>query len=574
MATKAPGLGEYLISKGLIDQAQLDNALREQERTRERLGEILVNRGLISGNDLMGALGHQLGVRLFDPTQDEVQTTALNLIPLDFARRHDLLPVNVDGKTFTVAMADPLDVVATDQLQRTALREELDLQILLATDEVLEKARDTHYGWIEGDKHVSQLIEKVVDEVSDDSAFGNLDEIDEDAGSQDAGIIKLVDQIIQNALKDRATDIHIEPQERGLVIRYRVDGLLSDALTPPRAVYSGMVSRIKILSNMDIAERRATQDGRMTYKRQNREVDIRVSAVPTIHGEKLVMRLLDKTGFNFSLTALGMSDVDIGDFKRCIRKPYGMILLSGPTGSGKTTTLYSSLMELRGEELNITTIEDPVEYQIARMNQVQVNNRKGVTFANALRSFLRQDPDVIMVGEIRDSETAEIAIRAALTGHMVFSTIHANDAPSTATRLVSMGAEPFMAASAMTLVAAQRLVRRNCPHCLEEYEPEKEVLMALGLTADRADGNPQVFRRGAGCIACKGRGYQGRIAVIEKLILTPGLRQLVADGQPAGVIRELAIKEGMRTLQTVGMEKAREGQTSVEEVLRVCVSDE
>ena len=312
----------------------------------------------------------------------------------------------------------------------------------------------------------------------------------------------------------------------------------------------------------------------MTYKESGREVDIRVSAIPAIHGEKLVMRLLDKTGFNFSLQALGLSEADIRDFQRCIRKPYGMILLSGPTGSGKTTTLYSSLMELRGEELNITTIEDPVEYQIERMNQVQVNNRKNVTFANALRSFLRQDPDVIMVGEIRDSETAEIAIRAALTGHMVFSTIHANDAPSTATRLVSMGTESFMAASAMTLVAAQRLVRRNCSHCLEEYEPKKEVLMALGLDADRDEGAAPVYRRGAGCVACKGRGYQGRLAVIELLILSHDLRQLIANGRPAGEIRELAIKEGMRTLQTVGMEKVEAGLTSVEEVLRVCVSDD
>ncbi|MBU0741229.1 GspE/PulE family protein [bacterium] len=574
MVTKAPGLGEYLISKGLIDQVQLEDALQEQTKTRERLGGILLRRDLITDLDLLGALGNQLGVRLFDPNRDEVQTPALNLVPLDYARLHDLLPISIDQALFTVAMADPLDVVATDQLQRIALREQMELQILLAASEVLDKARETHYGWIEGDRHVSQLIDEVVDEVSDDHAFDILDDIDGEAGSQDAGIIKLVDQVINNALKERATDIHIEPQAKGLVIRYRVDGLLYDALTPPRAVFSGMVSRIKILSNMDIAERRATQDGRMTHRNSGREVDIRVSAIPTIHGEKIVMRLLDKTGFNFSLKALGLAEDDINDFLRCIRKPYGMILLSGPTGSGKTTTLYSSLMELRGEELNITTIEDPVEYQIDRMNQVQVNNRKNVTFANALRSFLRQDPDVIMVGEIRDTETAEIAIRAALTGHMVFSTIHANDAPSTAARLVSMGAEPFMAASAMTLVAAQRLVRRNCPHCLEEYEPTKEVLMALGLDADRSGGAPPVYRRGAGCVACKGRGYQGRLAVIEKLIMSQGLRQLIANAQPAGVIRELAIEEGMKTLQTVGLDKARAGQTSIEEVLRVCVSED
>ncbi len=574
MVTKAPGLGEYLISQGLIVEGQLEDALQEQTQTRERLGEILMRKGLISDHDLLGALGHQLGVRLFDPNQDEVQTSALHLVPLDFAKRHDLLPITLGDEHFTVAMADPLDVVATDQLQRIALREQKELLILLAAHEVLDKARETHYGWIEGDKHVSALIEEVVDEVSDGDAFDGLEDIDEEAGSQDAGVIRLVDQVISNALKERATDIHIEPQTKGLVIRYRVDGLLYDALTPPRAVYSGMISRIKILSNMDIAERRAAQDGRMTYRDASREVDIRVSSVPAIHGEKIVMRLLDKSGFSFSLRDLGLTEEDVQDFQRCIHKPYGMILLSGPTGSGKTTTLYSSLMELKGEELNITTIEDPVEYQIDRINQIQVNVRKDVTFANALRAFLRQDPDVIMVGEIRDSETAEIAIRAALTGHMVFSTIHANDAPSTATRLVSMGTEAFMAASAMTMVAAQRLVRRNCSHCLEEYQPEKEVLMALGLTADRDDGEPPVYRRGAGCVACKGRGYSGRLAVIEKLILSTGLRQLVAEGRPAGEIRKLAVQEGMRTLQTVGMEKVAAGQTTVEEVLRVCVSDD
>jgi type IV pilus assembly protein PilB len=574
MGTKAPGLGEYLISQGLITQPQLDAALLEQKRTRERLGEILLHQGLITDQDLLGALGNQLNVRLFDPNQEEVQTEALALIPLEFANRHDLLPISFDDTYFTVAMADPLDVVATDQLQRTALREQRDLQILLADSHVLAKARETHYGWIEGDKQVSQLIDKVVDEVSDGSIFDNLDDIDEEAGGQDAGVINLVDQIISNALKERATDIHIEPQENGLVIRYRVDGLLYDALTPPRAVFSGMVSRIKILSNMDIAERRTAQDGRMSYNKEGLEVDIRVSGIPTIHGEKLVMRLLNKSGFNFSLLELGLPEEDIRDFQQCIRKPYGMILLSGPTGSGKTTTLYSSLMELRGEELNITTIEDPVEYQIERMNQVQVNTRKNVTFANALRAFLRQDPDVIMVGEIRDAETADIAIRAALTGHMVFSTIHANDAPSTAARLVSMGAEAFMAASAMTLVAAQRLVRRNCPHCLEEYEPDKEVLMSLGLDADTNEEAPFAYRHGAGCVACKGRGYQGRLAVIEKLIMSAGLRRLVADGRTVEEIREFAVSEGMRTLQTVGLEKAAAGLTSVEEVLRVCVSDE
>jgi type IV pilus assembly protein PilB len=347
---------------------------------------------------------------------------------------------------------------------------------------------------------------------------------------------------------------------------------LTDAVSPPRAVFTGVVSRIKILADMDIAERRMAQDGRFTHRVDGREVDVRVSAIPTIHGEKLVLRLLDKTNFDFSLRELGFSEEDYRDFREAIHNPYGMILLSGPTGSGKTTTLYASLLELRDETLNITTIEDPVEYQIGRINQVQVNARKQMTFAQSLRSFLRQDPDVIMVGEIRDRETAEIAVRAALTGHMVFSTIHANDAPATATRLLSMGVEPFMAASALTMVAAQRLVRRTCQHCTEEYRPTDEVLLAL--ESDLRDLGPVRFQRGTGCEVCRGRGYHGRIAIVEKMVLSRGLRQLIAAQEPATAIRELALSEGMTTLRRGGLEKAAAGLTTVEEVLRVCLADD
>jgi type II secretory ATPase GspE/PulE/Tfp pilus assembly ATPase PilB-like protein len=326
---------------------------------------------------------------------------------------------------------------------------------------------------------------------------------------------------------------------------------------------------------MDIAERRAPQDGRFTHRKNGKEVDIRVSSIPTINGEKLVLRLLDKTGFNFSLRDLGFSEADFQILVKAIHQPYGMVLLSGPTGSGKSTTLYAALLERKDLTLNVTTVEDPVEYQIARINQVQVNERKKVTFATALRSFLRQDPDVIMVGEMRDQDTADIAVRAALTGHLVFSTIHANDAPSTAIRLVSMGVEPFMAASALTLVAAQRLVRRNCRHCLTEYTPKDDVLLAMGVSAgDAGESGKYKFMRGAGCAACKGRGFQGRVALIELMVLTPGLRQLMAENRPAGEIRRLAISEGMKTLRQSGWEKSLDGMTTVEEVLRVCLSDE
>jgi type II secretory ATPase GspE/PulE/Tfp pilus assembly ATPase PilB-like protein len=572
----ASALGEIVLRRGLITRSQLDDALSEQSGSRERIGEILRRRSLISESDVLDALGEQLGLRRFDPAHDAIEAPALELIPLEFARRHEILPVRADEKTLTVAMLDPRNVEALDRLRRIAGRGGRSLEILLASSDVIESARENSYGTVQGTRHVTELIEQVVDQL------GEVADVDEepDEGeaqrrAQDASIVNLVDRIVAQALQERATDIHIEPLEKGLLIRYRVDGMLHDALTPPRAVYTGTISRIKILANMDIAERRMAQDGRFTYKSNGRDVDVRASAIPTIHGEKLVLRLLDKSNFNFSLRDLGFSEDDYRAFLTAIHQPYGMVLLSGPTGSGKTTTLYASLLERRDEIINIITVEDPVEYQIAGINQVQVNERKNVTFANALRSFLRQDPDVIMVGEIRDRDTAEIAIRAALTGHMVFSTIHANDAPATATRLVSMGAEPFMTASSLTLVAAQRLVRRNCRHCLEEYTPPEAVFLALREPAlDSAARKGVRFVRGSGCAACKGRGYSGRVAIVERMVLTPGLRQLIAENRPASDIRGLALAEGMVTLRQSGVQKARDGITTLEDVMRVCVRDE
>jgi type IV pilus assembly protein PilB len=576
MGRTAAGIGDLLIREGLISSAQLDEALKEQMATRERLGEILTRRGYITQADLLQTLAGQLGHKPFDPNRDAIDPNALDLVSLEFARRHHVLPVRADEHKLVVAMVDPLDVEARDHLRRIAERDGRELEVLLATLDQVEETREANYSRIQGSRNVHELIDKVVDEAATLTiSEGEADEGEAQRHAQDAGVIKLVEQIVAQALQERATDIHIEPLEKGLVIRFRVDGLLYDALTPPRGVYTGVITRVKILSNMDIAERRAPQDGRFTHRSAGREVDIRVSSIPTINGEKMVLRLLDKTGFNYSLRDLGFSQEDHEAFRRSIHNPYGMILLSGPTGSGKSTTLYASLLELRDQTLNITTIEDPVEYQMARINQVQVNERKQVTFAKALRSFLRQDPDVIMVGEIRDQETAEMAVRAALTGHMVFSTIHANDAPGTAVRLVSMGAESFMTASALTLVAAQRLVRRNCRHCLEEYRPASEVLLALGGSAWlERESTLAHFQRGSGCAACNGRGYHGRVAVIERMVMSPALRQLVAENRPANELRRVAIAEGMVPLRQSGLRAAIEGMTTVEEVLRVCLSDE
>ena len=571
MKTRSQELGDLLLREGVLKPEHLEEALLEQLRTRERLGSILCRRGYIQESHLMNALAHQLGIRPFDSAQDGIETAALQMVSIEFARRHDLLPIRTSDGVFTVAMADPLDVVGLDDLRSLVKRE---IEILLAPSGALEKLRERHYGRVEDSRHVEEAVAQAVVELGVGDAEEELDEDEAKRRAEDAPIVKLVEQVIVQALNERATDIHIEPQEERLVIRYRLDGLLYDALRPPRGVYMGLSSRIKILANMDIAERRAPQDGRFTVRSGGHEVDIRVSSIPTIHGEKLVLRLLDKHGFNFSLTDLGFSESDYRAIIDAIHQPYGMVLLSGPTGSGKSTTLYSSLLELRSETLNITTVEDPVEYKIARVNQVQVNVRKQVTFAQALRSFLRQDPDVIMVGEIRDSETAELAVRAALTGHLVFSTIHANDAPSTAVRLLSMDVEAFQAASALNLVAAQRLVRRNCRHCLEQYEPSENLLSLLDNTMGMSEnGTRRRFLRGKGCAECKERGYSGRIAIVEMMKLTPALRQLVSDNSPADAIRKVAAAEGMVSLRKSGFMKALEGMTTVEEVTRVCLTD-
>lgn len=573
MLTDNAELGELLAREGLISQSQLEDALAEQTRTRQRLGEILRDRGLIHETDLLQALARQMGLRRFDPARDLVEAAALDLVSVETARRHLLLPIRVTDNLLTVAMSDPTDVVALDQLRTLSKRE---VEVLLAPGQTLEPSIERHYGRVEGSRGVKEALDEVALQMEGVQSEDILDEDEAKRRAEDAPIVKLVEQIIVQALNERATDIHIEPQEGGLVVRYRVDGLLYVALTPPAGVLTGLTSRIKILANLDIAERRKAQDGRFTVRLGGREVDIRVSSIPTIHDEKLVLRLLDKQSFNYALRDLGFSENDYDTFRAAIHQPYGMVLLSGPTGSGKTTTLYAGLLELRSETLNITTVEDPVEYQISRVNQVQVNPKKQVTFANALRSFLRQDPDVIMVGEVRDQDTAEMAVRAALTGHMVFSTIHANDAPATATRLVSMGVEPFQAASALSLVAAQRLVRRNCSHCLVEYEPPEELLLAMGnLAAAGEAGTTEVrFRKGEGCAECRGRGYLGRVAIIEMMRLDSHLRRLVAEKQPADALRSAAREAGMKTLKESGFDKVRQGVTTLEEVLRVCLSDE
>ena len=564
------GLGSLLLEAGLIDERQLAEALAVQAETHERLGAVLVGMNLVSEAQVAQLLSKQLEIRLFDPGRDTIQPDALNAVPPDLARKYNVLPLSFEGSTIRVAMADPLNLDALDDLRVVTGRK---VTPLIGPESVVTEARERHYGRLEGSREVQEALQRATLELGvEETEDEDLDADEAKRRSEDAPIINLVNQVIEQAMKEGATDIHVEPHEHQLVIRYRVDGLLYDAITPPRRVYTGVMTRIKILADMDIAERRAPQGGRFTVRFGGKEVDIRVSTLPTIHGEKAVLRLLDKTDFNFSLDSLGFEPRDLELFQEAIRQPYGMILLSGPTGSGKSTTLYAGIQAIRDPAYNIMTVEDPVEYQMSRINQVQVNERKNVTFANALRTFLRQDPDVIMVGEIRDRETAEMAVRAAMTGHLVFSTIHANDAPSTAVRLTSLGVEPFQAASALTLVAAQRLVRKVCPYCAEPYEPPPEQLLAFGLHPE--DVAEATFRKGKGCGECKDRGYRGRTAIVELMRLDADLRDLVAQNAPADRIREAALARGMQTLKQSGLAKAMRGETTLDEVLRVCLSDE
>ncbi len=571
MNTNPRGLGSLLLEAGLIQEAQLARALDEQARTQERLGAVLVRLAIISEADLTRILSVQLGIPLFDPGRDKITSEALAVVPADLARKYNVLPIALDNGSIRVALSDPLNLDALDDLRVVTHRQ---VMPMIGPESMVAEARERHYGRLEGSREVQVALEqaKVVlgeDVVEEDE---ELDADEAKKRSEDAPIINLVNQVVGQAMKEGATDIHVEPHERKLIIRYRVDGLLYDAVTPPRNVYTGVMTRIKILADMDIAERRSPQGGRFTVRSGGKEVDVRVSTLPTIHGEKAVLRLLDKTDFNFDLNSLGFEEGDLKLFRDAIRQPYGMVLLSGPTGSGKSTTLYSGIQEIRDPGINIMTVEDPVEYQMPRINQVQVNERKGLNFATALRTFLRQDPDVIMVGEIRDQDTAEIAVRAAMTGHMVFSTIHANDAPSTAVRLVSMGVEPFQAASAMTLVAAQRLVRRVCGYCAEPYEPDDEQLFAFGV--HREDVAEATFMKGKGCGECKERGFRGRMAIVELLRMDRDIRDLVANNAPADRIRQAALARGMHTLKQSGLAKAQRGQTTIEEVLRVCLAEE
>jgi type IV pilus assembly protein PilB len=562
-------IADTLLADGLLTQEQLTEALELQKKQGGRLLKLLIEKQLVTDQDMMVSMGRCLGASPITLSKMHVPQDVIDLIPKDLAQTYKMVAVARLGKKLFVAMADPLNVLALDDLRR--MRANLQIIPLISTEravvDFLNNAQTQVSGGIDAilkDVDVSdvELAKEGQEEI-------NLDQLVE--SSEEGPVIKLVNLMLVQAIKDRASDIHIEPFEKQLRLRYRVDGVLYDSTAPPKGLQPAIASRIKIMANLDIAERRLPQDGRFRIKLAGREVDLRVSILPTIHGEKIVMRVLDKGNLNMNLESLGLAPDELQKFKNAIDAPHGMILMTGPTGSGKTSTLYAVLTQLNTSDVNIVTVEDPVEYQMLGVNQVQVKPEVGLTFAGGLRSILRQDPDIVMVGEIRDSETADIAVKAALTGHLVLSTLHTNDAPGAIARLVDMGIEPFLVSSSVLMVCAQRLLRKTCPHCKEAFKVPADVIMRLSLSQEEAAAN--TYYRGRGCSRCKDTGFLGRMAILEVLAVTNALREQILHDTSAKALKDLALKEGLKTLRMSGLEKAKAGLTSLDEVLRVSGSE-
>jgi len=567
----APGgrvrIGEVLVEEGLLSPEQLTRALAEQKRQGRMLGELLVEQGIVSGATLVQTLARRLGVPGCQLRHGLIDPALLKLIGAEEAERLKVIPLFKVRDTLTVAMAEPQSLPTIDRLhQLTGCRVR---PVLALESNIREFVRKYAGGDVNVDAFLASLSEsdvRVVErETVDEGPATDLDRLV--AGSP---IINLVNVAMLTAIKDKASDIHIEPDKKGTRIRYRIDGVLRDLLKPPPGMHAAIVSRVKVIGKMDIAERRLPQEGRVRIVAEGRDIDLRVSSMPTLLGEKLVIRVLDKANLQVRMEDLGFRAAALATVKRMLDQPHGLLLVTGPTGSGKTTTLYSALDLLRSPELNIITIEDPVEYQLDLINQIQVQETVGLTFARALRSILRQDPDVIMVGEIRDDETARVAVQAALTGHLVLATLHTNDAPGAVTRLLDMGIEPYLLSSALNGVVAQRLARKICQACETKYYPEEHVLRDAGM-ADRT-GRP--FRKGGGCPQCHNTGYRGRVGVYEVMEVSGELRRLVHRAAPPHEIREVWRKQGGVTLREEGLQLAMEGRSSLEEVLSVAHCDD
>jgi len=563
MTTTATGgdrLGEILIQEGLLTEDQCKQVLSEQKSSGHRLGYLLVSQGIIEENAITKVLARQYRMPAVDLSRFEVDPHISKLIPSDMALKHTVLPLKREGRTLTVAMADPTNLGLIEDLKFIT---RYDLFPVIAGEYTLRTLIEQQYET--SDQQLSELLKDMEDD--DIEVLEELeDEVATQAQIEDAPVVKLINGFLIDAVKRGASDIHIEPFEHELRVRYRIDGSLLEVMRPPIKMRAALTSRVKILSQLNIAERRLPQDGRLKLKMGTRVIDFRVSTLPVLFGEKIVLRILDKGNLTLDLSTFGFEPKAEEDLMTAISNPYGMVLVTGPTGSGKTTTLYSALSQINNIDVNIMTAEDPVEYNLQGINQVQVRNDIGLTFASALKSFLRQDPNIIMIGEIRDLETGSIAIKAALTGHLVMSTLHTNDAPSTVTRMIDMGIEAFNVASAVNLVAAQRLVRRVCKQCKQEVTYEDAELRALNHDIDAL--SDITFMRGEGCDACGGTGYSGRAGLYEIMSMSPELRKLILRGGSVAEIRDQAVEEGMLTLRMDGLKKIERGVTTLEEVVK------
>jgi type IV pilus assembly protein PilB len=551
-------LGDILLDSGLVSRDQLMEAYDEHQRLGRSLGRVLVDRGVLTESQLVAALAQQIGLRFVDLTEFSVDGSAVARVPDAVCRRHTALPIGYEDGKLLVAMADPANVFAIDDIRSLT---GFEVKPLVATRaDVIAAINRYHRSDTDFDELTMSL--DTSDEAEDLSKVKEV--------TEDAPIVKFVNLLITQAIQDRASDIHIEPAEKDMRVRFRIDGVLHEVMRSPKNIQSGVISRLKIMAEINIAERRIPQDGRLSVNANGKKIDLRVATLPTVWGEKVVMRVLDNTTASLNLSDLGFSDGNFDRYSQSFTKPYGMILVTGPTGSGKSTTLYATLNIVSTPEKNVITVEDPVEYRLPGINQVQTNAKAGLTFAAALRSILRSDPDIVLLGEIRDHETAQIAIEAALTGHLVLSTLHTNDAPSAISRLIEMGIEPFLVASALDCVLAQRLARRLCTKCKEEYTPTADALLTARFPWDESGPLPTLFRP-VGCSACSKTGYKGRLALHEVMNVTEAIERLAVERASGDQIGQVARSEGMTTLRADGMAKVLMGVTSLEEILRVVV---
>jgi type IV pilus assembly protein PilB len=561
-------LGELLLRERMISLEQLRQAQDEQKRSGTNLGYALARMGYVSDEDISKFLSAQYNIPAVNLADYEIDQEIIALIPKEVAQRHKVIPVQRAGSSLIVAMADPTNLHAIDDIKfLTAYNVEPVVASEAAIQAAIEKYYEKGISYTEalGDMDLGEI------EVREDEE-GDLNVLELEKLSEDAPVVRLVNLLLINAIRKGASDIHVEPYEKFLRVRYRVDGVLIEEMQPPKKMQNAICSRLKIMSQLDIAERRLPQDGRIKLRvGKDKEMDFRVSVLPTLFGEKVVLRLLDKSSLQLDMTKLGFEPQALDHFRKSIYMPYGMCLVTGPTGSGKTTTLYSALSELNRPSHNISTAEDPVEYNLPGINQVQMHEEIGLNFAAALRSFLRQDPDIIMVGEIRDFETAEIGIKAALTGHLVLSTLHTNDAPSTISRLLNMGIEPFLVTASVNLILAQRLVRKNCTQCLTDDPQPPKVLLDAGFTEDEI--GQLKLRKGRGCRECSNTGYRGRIALYEVMPFAEDLKELVLQGASTAELKAQAVRGGMTSLRRSGLNKAKEGMSSIEEILHVTAMD-